>query len=170
MIWDSNGEEEFIEVDIVDAVHTAATSFWRAAEDFTGIVGYKAYGPDDVDGVAGLAVWPSLVDLLEHSITMVNRPNTLYDPSEMAYLPDGAYIGRRCTLRTSCRPECCAGYGVLDDSGELLGPTPDGRSSCDPGTGTCRGGSRPAERDFGCGCGDFCSSGSRCAERSPPPC
>ena len=81
IIWDSNGEEEYIDVDLVDAVHTAATSFWRAAVDFAGLIGFRAYGPDDVDGVAGLAVWPSLEDLLEHSVSLANRPTTLYDPA-----------------------------------------------------------------------------------------
>ena len=73
-LLDSNSDQEMIEVDFVDATTEALTAIWRPVDDFQGLTGFRAYGPDDADGVAHLPVWPYLQDLLDISVTIEGRP------------------------------------------------------------------------------------------------
>ena len=89
-VLDSNGDEELIDVDLVDASPAVLESISRAEDGDGQVRGFKAYGPDDVDGTPLIPVWPSLQDLLEHSVTLPDRPTVAYEPEDLVPPPRGS--------------------------------------------------------------------------------
>ena len=89
-VLDSNGDEEQVEVDVVDASPAVLTSISRVSDGDARVQGFKAFGADDVDGLASIAVWPFLQDLLDISGSYVDRPTTAYEPEDFAIPPRGS--------------------------------------------------------------------------------
>ena len=82
-VLDSNGDEESIEVDMVDASPAVLSCISRYVDTEVGVKGFKAFGPEDGDGAALLPVWPLLQDLLDISVSYTDRPSAAYDPDEL---------------------------------------------------------------------------------------
>lgn len=82
-VLDSNSDQELIDVDLVDASAAVLSAIWRPEDHPDDLIrGFKAFGADDLDGPAGIPVWPCMQDLLDHSCNLVGRPTVAFEPEQ----------------------------------------------------------------------------------------